>query len=186
MRAEMLARREAAASSTLGVGEAVQAALMADPIWKSARLVALYMAFKGEVGTDLLLRDAWARGRRVLLPRCGEQKGFMELVPCSGLEDLQPGRYGMLEPRSDVPAWAWDDPALTPDFMVVPGVAFDRKGRRLGFGGGYYDRALARPAMAGCRLTGLAFSWQVVDELPWEAWDRPVHGLCTEEGCTWL
>ena len=188
LRAAMNARRVAQPpAQARAAAEAAQRALMAQPCWTEARQIALYVAFKGEMDTGLLLRHAWEQGQQVLLPRCRPRtQGIMDLVLCSGPGDLHPGHFGILEPRADLPALAWDDPSLAPAVMVVPGVAFDRTGRRLGFGGGYYDRALARPALAQTARVGLAYSWQVVDGLPAEDWDCPVQCLCTEEGCTWL
>lgn len=76
--------------------------------------------------------------------------------------------------------------APVPDIIVVPGVAFDRQGGRLGQGGGYYDRLLGSPAYAACLRIGLAYAFQVLDRLPRDDWDVPVHALCTEEGLLWL
>ena len=97
----------------------------------------------------------------------------LDFVAVQAMSDLAPGRFGLREPRgTPVPA-----DAMT--LFVVPGVGFDRTGRRLGQGGGYYDRVLAackRPAV------GLAFSVQVVDELPVEPHDHPIDWLVTEHG----
>lgn len=188
IRAVMRQRREGQAPDLARErGAAAQAALMAERVWQEARQVALYVAFRGEAETDVLLHAAWAQGRQILLPRCRrDTPGIMDFVLCAGIEDLQPGHFGILEPRGDLPALDWGGSALAPDILIIPGVAFDRKGGRLGFGGGYYDRALAKPALRASVRVGLAFSWQVVDALPAEDWDFSVQCLCTEEGCTWL
>lgn len=73
-----------------------------------------------------------------------------------------------------------------PDLIIAPGLAFDRNGIRLGMGGGYYDRLLALPRHAASRRVGLAYSFQLVDSLPREAWDMPVHAVCTEKGLVWI
>ncbi len=80
------------------------------------------------------------------------------------------------------------DPAgpPAPDLIIAPGLAFDRNGIRLGMGGGYYDRLLALPRHAASRRIGLAFAFQFVDSLPREAWDMPVHAVCTEKGLVWI
>ena len=86
-----------------------------------------------------------------------------------------PGPYGIREPAATLPVVAPRDL----DVMLVPGVAFDPRGNRLGYGGGYYDRVLAaRP----CLTIGIAWTFQVVDAVPMEPWDQPVDALLTESG----
>lgn len=112
----------------------------------------------------------------------------MCLAPCACAADLKPGRYGIAEPDpARCPAIDMDAAStFAPDLAVIPGVAFDQQGNRLGHGAGYYDRFLAHPAMARTALVGLAYTFQIVPALPVAPWDRPVHALCTEEGLTWL
>ncbi len=146
-----------------------------------AETAALYVAVNGEVETDFLLRESWAAGLHVLLPLCDKERpGCMDMVPCSGPEDLRPGYCGIPEPVCPEPSRA-----VRPDLVVVPGLAFDSLGFRLGMGGGFYDRLLAGPEYAGAIRLGLAYSFQVVDFLPHEAWDVPVHAVCTEKGVVW-
>ena len=78
-----------------------------------------------------------------------------------------------------------DSPPAAPDIIIVPGVAFDANGTRLGMGGGYYDRLLALPRYADSLRLGLAYSFQLVDSLPRQTWDVPVHAVCTELGILW-
>ncbi len=164
-----------------------QRALLAQPLWREARQVAAYVALPDEMDTALLLEDVWGSGRELLLPRCRkDQPGYMDFVPCAGSRELVPGTFRVPEPLPEIPALSWGGGRLAPDIIVVPGVGFDRRGRRLGYGGGYYDRALAHPALARTVVVGLAFALQLVEAVPAEAWDRPVHALCTEEGFTWL
>lgn len=181
--------------------------LLAESAWHKARCVALYMAVRGETDCAPLLEEAWLSGRRVLLPLCSKNiAGSMRLVPCAGPKDLRPGAYGIPEPRlpeesSHGPPAGGPLPGTSeqcghpelpaelselPDLIVTPGVAFDRQGRRLGAGGGYYDRLFALPALAGTLRIGLAFAVQIVDQLPHDAWDQPLHGLCSEEGMLWI
>lgn len=200
VRRAMLARRAAlAAGDAATLGQRAQDALLASPEWRNARQVLLYVAVRNETGTAKLLEAAWADGKRVLLPRCivppradsNGQPGCdneMCLAPCACAADLAPGRYGIAEPDpARCPAIDMDaEPAFAPDLAVIPGVAFDRRGNRLGHGAGYYDRFLAHPGMARTALVGLAYAFQIVPALPVAPWDRPVHALCTEEGLTWL
>ena len=139
------------------------------------------MAVRGEAATDLLLQDAWSGGKTVLLPLCDpERAGCMELVPCAGPEQLRSGYCGIPEPVCPEPSVL-----VVPDLIVVPGVAFDAQGFRLGMGGGFYDRLLARPEYAGVVRLGSAYAFQCIEKLPHEAWDMPVDAVCTEKGVIW-
>ena len=190
----MNVRRSALSSHEVRqLGTLAQRALMADAVWIKARQVGLYVSTRGEMSTALLLQKAWEEGKQVLLPRCLPKRlGYMDFVLCDGPHCLAPGFFGIEEPRPELEAlpWEWDGASgqveLFPDLLVLPGVAFDQQGNRLGYGGGYYDRALAHPALGGALRVGLAYSWQVIRRLPVESWDCPVQALCTEEGLQWL
>lgn len=171
-------RSELAADGCQMLAQDAARHLMAEQVWRDARTVALYMDVRGELGTAELLEAAERDGKKILLPVCG-RPGHMELVPYTG--QLRKGAYGIPEPEhSDAGA------ADTPDLIVLPGTAFDREGFRLGMGAGCYDRFLARPEYARTVRIGYAYALQVVDSLPREEWDIPVHALCTEEGVTWI
>lgn len=164
---------------------AAQRAVLALPQWQAARQVVLYVAVRGELSTDLLLRDAWASGKKVLLPRCRPQEpGLMDFVPCTDSGQLAPGSFHVPEPLKTIPPLPPE--SLHPQLLIAPGVGFDRRGFRLGYGGGYYDRALALPALAETLIIGLSFACQIVPVIPTETLDRPVHALCSEEGMLWL
>ena len=159
-----------------------QQRLLEAPCWRNARSVALYVALKGELSTDKLLDAAWKSGRTVWLPRVRpEEPGCMEFVACTGPEQLRPGPFGLREPEDSLPGLGPEEAgkAFKPDLLVLPGLAFDRRGGRLGFGGGYYDRFL--DSGLTCPRVGLCFTFQITKNLPLEQWDQRVHYLCTEE-----
>ena len=163
---------------------AAQERILTLDAWQAATEILCYCAVRSELDTRLLLEDAWARGVRLLLPRCvPTQPGVMDVACACDAADLQPGAFNIPEPD---PARCPAVGACTPDVAVLPGVAFDRAGRRLGYGGGYYDRLLtagqARPGLC----IGLCFSVQLVDALPADPWDAPVHVIVTESEVVWI
>ena len=148
------------------------------PAYRAAREVAAYLPVKNEVDAAIVARQTLADGKRLLLPRCRDDApGLLDFGCVSCLSDVEPGRFGILEPRQAV---CRPPEAFAPDLILVPGLAFDRLGRRLGFGGGYYDRLLAQPLAARAFSVGLAFAFQLVRELPADPWDRPVNAVVTE------
>ncbi|MGE5190679.1 MAG: 5-formyltetrahydrofolate cyclo-ligase [Gemmatimonadota bacterium] len=141
------------------------------------RRVALYAAMRGEVGTDLIRSRCLAAGVHLYYPRVMDD-GELSFFRHREGDGWVPGRFGIREPR----AVSGDEGVRAGfDVVVVPGLAFDARGRRLGQGYGCYDRFLA--ALDGSAVTvGLAFSWQLVPEVPVEAWDVPVDAVVTEDG----
>lgn len=144
----------------------------------AAGSVMLYLPARGEVDTWPLLDHFWARGSEILLPRCCDgSPGIMDIYAVTSREELGPGCFGLIEPRAERARLV---PAPQPEVIIVPALAFDRRGYRLGFGGGYYDRFL--PTL-GCAplLVGPAYAFQVLESLPVEPWDRPVEMVVTPE-----
>lgn len=140
--------------------------------------VMLYLPARGEVDTWPLLDHFWARGSEILLPRCCDgSPGIMDAYAVTSREDLGPGCFGLIEPRMERAIFVKNP---QPEVIILPALAFDRRGYRLGFGGGYYDRFL--PTL-GCAplLVGPAYAFQVLDSIPVEPWDRPVEMIVTPE-----
>ena len=196
LRADIRAQRKALSTAKRdSLSLVAQQHILESAVWKKARCVALYMALPEETDAAALVHDAWASGKTTLLPLCSlEQKGYMELHACTGLHELRPGPFGILEPDPEVLARSHDSLTASgsathfpaPDLIIMPGVAFDFQGHRLGMGGGYYDRLLAQPKYAQALRIGLAFDFQLVTALPGEAWDLPVHACSTEKGLVWI
>lgn len=155
--------------------------LLQSEAWRTAAVVGLYMAVRGEVDCALLFDAALQQKKRVVLPVCsGYKAGHMAFAACAGLDELQAGPFGIAEPAAPAPA-----EEQYPDLLIVPGLAFDSQGLRLGMGGGYYDRFLARKGFAPVRI-GLCYAMQIVESLPKERWDIPMHALCSEQGLLWI
>ena len=127
------------------------------------KVIMLYSALPDEVPTQTLMAELVAQGKTVLLPRVINEKD-MELRCYTGPQDLQKGAYGILEPTGERYT---DYEAI--DVAIVPGMAFDAEGHRLGRGKGYYDRFLSR--VPYLYKIGLCFSWQIVDRVPCDEHD---------------
>lgn len=178
LRRQMIAARQALdpADRARRSGMAQQA-LLAAPEWARARVVLLYNPVRGEVDTAALSAAGIQQGKQLLLPRAEQGGRRLWLHRWEGTADqLAPGAYGIPEPRPDLPEV---DPAAV-DLVVVPGVAFDRRGYRLGYGGGYYDRAL--PGMVRAVKIGLGYALQLVESLPAAAHDVRLDAVATDEG----
>jgi len=171
------ARRRSAAPASLRAGDRAQECFLRAFPPRRGMAVALYAGVRGEVPTGRIREAYLAAGAKLYYPRVAG-KGALAFYPHREGDGWEQGPYGIPEPprpRGSRPRTAGFD------LVVVPGVAFDRKGRRLGQGFGYYDRFLgALPE--GVTRVGLAFWHQVVPEVPVDAWDVPVHALVTEEG----
>jgi 5-formyltetrahydrofolate cyclo-ligase len=179
LRAAMLGRRQALSPEAVATASAaVTARVLALPQWEPAREILAYLPVRGEVDTRPLLERALEQGKRLLAPRCRENDpGRLDLGCLTCLDEAVPGRFGIPEP----PAASCRPPdTFAPQLILVPGLAFDRAGTRLGFGGGYYDRLLALPMAAGAYVVGLCHAFQFVTKLPAAAWDRPMHAVITE------
>ena len=153
--------------------EAVLSHLLSHPIYKNSRTVHTYISVDEEVDTWPLISRALDDGKRVVVPVVS---GDEDMVHCEvdSRSEFVKGRFGLWEPkhRREV-----DVKEL--DLVVVPGVAFDRRGYRLGFGRGYYDRFLSQ---VSAPKVGLAFDFQVVPCIPEDPHDERVDYLATEEG----
>ena len=172
VRDRMRARRAALDPAwAAAASRAIAARILALPALGTAATVAAYYATAGEPDLDALIVRLRAEGRTVAVPAY-DRAGKVYRLSRTGDGEPVPGRFGVREPVP--PRW------LTgpgPDLWLVPGVAFDHRGRRLGQGGGCYDRLLA--GSPGARI-GIAFSFQLLDEIPAGAEDVPMDRVVTE------
>ena len=175
LRAEARARLRALPADA----RAAESAEVARRVWTlpevaEARTLLCFASLADEVDTDAIAAEARRRGIAVVYPRC-LAGGAMTLHAVEAEEGLRPGRFGIREPdaeRCAVRAVAEIDAAL------VPGLAWDRTGRRLGRGAGYYDRLFADPAWRGFRC-GLFFAASEFPALPADPWDVPLDAVVT-------
>jgi len=146
--------------------------LMQLDCFKTAATVAVYRSIGGEVQTQPLIDSCWSSGRQVCIPAYSMTLNRYIMSKISPDTVYFKGHLGIEEPT---PLLQTD--VNTIDLMIVPGVAFDRSGGRLGRGGGYYDRILS--VYTG-RTVAVAFDFQLVDQIPVEPHDRPVDTVVTE------
>ncbi|MFL1462140.1 5-formyltetrahydrofolate cyclo-ligase [Roseococcus sp. DSY-14] len=144
------------------------------PLVPPGAAVAGFWPLPGELDLRPALAALHARGHALALPFTpprGQPLRFRRWAPG---EALAPGPMGTAHPAAEVP--------LVPGVVLVPLLAFDRRGGRLGYGGGYYDRTL--PLFPHARRLGIAFAAQEVDEVPMQPHDIFLHAIVTEEGVT--
>lgn len=153
-------RRRDLAAQMPAMGAAMARALTALPVWQNTPAVLCFAALPDEPDTGPILRAVLGSGKRLYLPRV--VGGMMETVPVQDLAALVPGAYGIPEPSGSA------EPLPPGTLALVPCLAMDERGVRLGRGGGYYDRFLA--GFAGPRLV-LCPAALVLPVLPHEAWD---------------
>ena len=144
--------------------------VLASAWWREAGTLLLYYPLADEVDVRPLIQEAYEGGKCVLLPVCKGDE--LELHRYGGEDSLSLGAFGIMEPRGPLFAEA-DYPDI--QLAIIPGMAFDKAGYRLGRGKGYYDRLL--PKLGKARLQGICFPFQLVAEVPSEAHDIPVHDV---------
>ena len=146
--------------------------------YRQAQTVLWYLNFGAELAAELWVQQAIADGKRVLLPRVNQASKHLDLYRVRDLQhDVAPGSWGIREPV--IERCIKEDALGTVDLILLPGVAFTREGVRLGYGGGYYDKLLARLPHRPV-LVAAAFALQIVPEIPQERTDRNVGWLVTE------
>jgi len=136
-------------------------------------LIGAYMALPGEADPHLLLQALVARGCTLAFPRVHAKGEPLVFHHWNRGRELMKGSYGIAEPAPD-----W--PVARPVILLVPLLAFDKAGHRLGYGGGFYDRAIA--SLQPVRTIGVAFAGQEVEPLPHEPHDRALDAVITESG----
>jgi 5-formyltetrahydrofolate cyclo-ligase len=145
------------------------------PAYAAARAVHCYLAMRSEVATRPLIADALGRGKRVAVPVVVPKAAELAHAWLQSLDasEMVAGSFGTFNPRDMQPAAVGDW-----DLTIVPLLAFDRRGYRLGYGKGYYDRLLGSQPMP---TIGVAFAAQEIAELPAEPFDIPLDWIVTED-----
>lgn len=148
------------------------------PVFKRAETVMVYLNFKNEVDSLKMIEESYKAGKKVVIPYC--EKETMEIIP-SELNDIETeivkGKNGYLQTKKDC---VKPVPLEDIDLIVVPGIAFDKRCYRLGFGAGYYDRFLRKLNFEKPTI-GLCYDFQIIHSIPIEGHDVPLDFVITEE-----
>ena len=167
-------RRQFPARDKLAADRVIADTLSSLPEWVKAKTVCIYVSLPEEVDTkniiNALLSDPY---KSVIVPRV-RRSGGLKLYKIHSINDLASGSYSILEPRPDCQEIGTGEV----DLFITPGVAFDRFGVRLGWGKGYYDTLLKKVKVP---RIALAYSFQIVPQLPKMSYDIPVDKVITEK-----
>ncbi len=143
--------------------------------YREASAIYCYVDYRGEVGTQKIMEDAWVRGKTVAVPKV--EGKIMQFYRIDNLRQLKPGAYGILEPEG-APGERQIPDETKKEVLIMPGSAFDLEGGRIGYGGGFYDKYMAQyPSLTAIAI---AFDLQIVDHIPVEETDRRPDILITE------
>ena len=157
--------------------EAICQHLAQAEVYQKARTVAAFFSTRQEPDFSSLW-SLRAMSKRWGLPRCaGKDLTWHECSPTNS-EHFQNGLYGIQEPRSSLPTLEAEDI----DLILVPAVACDSQGFRIGYGGGFYDRLFSRTKWADTPTIGIVFDFAYLVQVPTDPWDCPVQAVCTERG----
>lgn len=175
LRAELKKRRaEMSEEEKESLDQLLSYRLFACESFRKADDLLIYVSTKLEVGTYEIIHWAFSAGKSVFTPRCIEGTNEMEFCHISSFYDLEPGKWGIYEPRSYCDVFTGSDNAI----CIAPALAYDRKGYRLGYGKGYYDRFLR--SFNGCRM-GICYDSYILDSVFKESFDVPVEMIITEK-----
>ncbi|MGH7832203.1 MAG: 5-formyltetrahydrofolate cyclo-ligase [Candidatus Binatia bacterium] len=177
LRTELLWRRDSLPAASIQLwNRLIQERTVSLELYRASPAVALYSPTGSEVDTTRIRDHAFQLGKSVYYPRWSKA-GHLELIRIESPAQLQPGAYGILEPMSGASLRHEERKNL---LAIVPGVAFDLRGNRLGRGKGMYDRLLAQLGdIAGS--VAVAYEAQIVEQIPVQSWDRKMDCIITEE-----
>ena len=149
------------------------------PVFIKASAIFFYASFRSEVGTLLFIEQTLKMGKRVILPVVIKEQTRLALYEIYSIHELVPGYMKIPEPIHDGKS---EFNLAHVDLIIIPGVAYDRKGNRIGYGGGYYDRLLADLKSVKVPILAPSFIEQLVPSIPSESHDRKVDIIVTEDG----
>lgn len=141
--------------------------------YRNSTNIFLFVSYNSEVDTHKIINYSLEHGKRIFLPKVISKETGMETIEIKGFSDLEKSKYGILEPCTD----KYASPEEI-DVVFAPGLAFDKKGGRLGYGAGFYDRYLTLLKKSTAKI-GLCYSFQVIENVPMEEYDIRMDGIIT-------
>ena len=148
--------------------------------YKEAKNIFIYISYDSEINTKEIINRALIDNKKVYVPRTEFKTRLMDAVEIASLDNLIESEYGILEP-------AMEEPHIEPDeldLIVVPGVAFDINGGRMGYGAGFYDRyfkKISKDRIEKIKKLALAYDFQILEKIPMDEQDVPVNYIITEK-----
>lgn len=142
-----------------------------------SKVLFIYISFGNEVNTHKIIQYALDMGKEVCVPKVISRLKGMRALKITDLKELEISSYGILEPKDNSQEILLENM----DLAIIPGLAFDLKGGRLGYGGGFYDRFFSDTNI-DIRKIALAYEFQLLDGLPLEEHDITIDGIITEKG----
>ncbi|PFV85680.1 5-formyltetrahydrofolate cyclo-ligase [Bacillus sp. AFS059628] len=158
------------------LSEQIAFSLYAQKEWAEAKTIGITLSMENEVNTYPIIEKAWEEGKKVVVPKCNKETRTMSFRKISNFDQLETVYMNLREP---IPALTEEVNADEINLQIVPGVAYTERGERIGYGGGYYDRYLVH--YKGKTLS-LAYSFQMVDHIPVEPFDKNIEKIITEKG----
>lgn len=149
--------------------------VITSPFYRESENLFIYVSFGSEADTHRIIEKAIKDNKTVYVPKVINRTEGMAAVKINSISELKASRFGMLEPEiisEEAKPWQLD-------LMIIPGLAFDKRGGRLGYGAGYYDRFLSE-AKAEAYKIGIAYSCQIIDEVPMEEKDFFIDSIITD------
>lgn len=150
--------------------------LVSSDLWKQAGTIGVTVSSGFEWDTEPIIEQGWKEGKTIVVPKCTPRNRQLDFYHLENFDQLEDSFYNLREPNPDVTTKV-DKQAI--DVLIVPGLLYDKRGYRIGFGGGYYDRFLADFPN---KTVSVFYSEQLLDEVPNELYDLPVQALLTEKG----
>lgn len=150
--------------------------LFESDLWKNASTIGVTISAGFEWDTESIIERAWQDGKTIAVPKCVNKPRALHFYELTSFDELEVVYYGLREPN---PEKARKVEKQEIDLLIVPGIVFDNRGYRVGFGGGFYDRYLVDFEN---ETVSLFYSEQLIDEVPAESYDMAVKSLITEEG----
>ncbi|RKQ34028.1 5-formyltetrahydrofolate cyclo-ligase [Oceanobacillus halophilus] len=150
--------------------------LIRSNLWTEAKTIGITVSQGFEWDTKSIIEEAWEQGKTVAVPKCLPKAKKMDFYKLENFHQLEKVYYNLLEPKPEETE-KMDKNEM--DLLIVPGLVFDKKGYRIGFGGGFYDRFLTDYSND---TIALLHSSQLVESVPRESYDIPVENIVTEAG----